>query len=520
MPHPTLDKYQQNSGTSKPACEFDEHIRNSFAQYVEKHSSRLDKFQDACEDNLARNPPVTKWVADSIIFNLVSFVCIVISGGLSGYETQLRASGRIDTPEGQYVQFTETLFFVLFVLETGFRLSAYRICFLFDRHNLMDLALVGMSLLEASLRSLTVSYPLRVLRAFRLLRVLRTVRFFHELRILCNSLFNGLVSLVWAMVLVFLFSYITAVFLTDIIQSYKTNVGFDPANLELAEVWVGDAEQFMDLYFGSVGKCMLTLFQIITLESWTNGIARPAEAIVPGVIWIFLAFVLFMCFGLMNIVVGVFVEGSISTAAADAEHKLALKEAAFHRLLSELREVFALTDVDGNGQLTLEEFTRMKDDERIVKLMAEMDMVLSIEQFFEALDLDGQGSVTIDEFVQGVLRYQATPTNLDVYTVLGHVQRIHELVKEQKRRSKADKYALEKSISEMKADIALIKAAVMPRGTVPQVPEEAGLPSVSEVVMDGRVSTEGAVNMNRWMPVDCVGTENESPGSQRISAAA
>ena len=127
---------------------------------------------------------------------------------------------------------------------------------------------------------------------------------------------------------------------------------------------------------------------------------------------------------------GVFVEGSISTAAADAEHKLALKEAAFHRLLSELREVstlisnhtkvfkvffetprlrsqtickqlliqkvillilltchptglvgrrkrrstgcskgalrevFALTDVDGNGQLTLEEFTRMKDDER------------------------------------------------------------------------------------------------------------------------------------------------------------
>ena len=50
----------------------------------------------------------------------------------------------------------------------------------------------------------------------------------------------------------------------------------------------------------------------------------------------------------------------------------------------------------------------------IVKLMAEMDMVLSIEQFFEALDLDGQGSVTIDEFVQGVLRYQATPTNLDV----------------------------------------------------------------------------------------------------------
>ena len=129
--------------------------------------------------------------------------------------------------------------------------------------------------------------------------------------------------------------------------------------------------------------------------------------------------------------------------------------------------------------------------------MAEMDMVLSIEQFFEALDLDGQGSVTIDEFVQGVLRYQATPTNLDVYTVLGHVQRIHELVKnnnklvkESMRRNKADKASLEKSMSEMKADIALIKAAVMTGkvpegpsvtsvGQVPQIPGET--PSVTEV---------------------------------------
>ena len=38
-----------------------------------------------------------------------------------------------------------------------------------------------------------------------------------------------------------------------------------------------------------------------------------------------------MNFGLLNIVVGVFVENSISEAAADAEHKLKLKEHAFHR---------------------------------------------------------------------------------------------------------------------------------------------------------------------------------------------
>jgi Ca2+-binding EF-hand superfamily protein len=360
--------------------------------------------------------------------------------------------------------------------------------------------------------TLTVSYPLRALRVFRVLRVLRTVRFFHELRILCHSLFNGLISLFWAMLLVFLFSYITAVFLTDIIHSHRTNVGFDPADLDLASNWVGDPELFVDLYFGSLGRCMLTLFQIITLESWTNGIARPAEALVPGIIWIFVGFVLFMTFGLMNIVVGVFVEGSISTAAADAEHKLALKEAAFHNLLNELREVFLMTDQDGNGQLTIQEFESMKDDERIVKLMAEMDMVLTTEQFFEALDLDGQGSVTIDEFVQGVLRYQATPTNLDVYTVLGHVQRIHELVKEisasVKVRSTPENESLESSIAEMKKDIAEMKAFMM-QGRAPQAPEEV------HTSAEGLVITSRPQNGNIFST--CAGqeethTQSYSPG--------
>jgi Ca2+-binding EF-hand superfamily protein len=229
---------------------------------------------------------------------------------------------------------------------------------------------------------------------------------------------------------------------------------------------------------------MLSLFQIITLESWTNGIARPAEALVPGIMRIIIPFVLFMSFGLLNIVVGVFVEGSIATAASDTDHKIKLKEEAFHRLLNEIREVFEATDTDGNGQLTLEEFIEMKDDDRIVRLMAEMDMVLSIEQFFEALDLDGQGSVSIDEFVQGVLRYQATPTNLDVYTVLGNVERIYKSVNEVKKNSKAEKAQIEKSLGESKADIATIKAdiaAIKAAVMSSRVGEEARVPEVRDV---------------------------------------
>jgi uncharacterized membrane protein len=64
---------------------------------------------------------------------------------------------------------------------------------------------------------------------------------------LCHSLFNGLTSLIWAMLLVFLFSFITAVYLTDMIHNHRTTIGFDPTGLELASFWIGDPEKFIDV---------------------------------------------------------------------------------------------------------------------------------------------------------------------------------------------------------------------------------------------------------------------------------
>jgi voltage-gated sodium channel len=289
MPLPTIDKYLQSS--TDHAVEFDERLRSSYTKYLETHMNSFNQFQHDCELHLARHPPYTKATADSVMFNIGSFVCIVLSGVSSGYETQLRTSGQIDNPEVYWVVFLENILIALFVLETMFRVSAYRICFFFDKHNLLDILLVTMSVIETFLSAFLASGALRALRVFRVLRLLRTVRFFHELRILCHSLFNGLISLFWAMLLVLLFSFITAVFLTDQIQSHRTNNGFDPASVELASFWVDDPERFIELYFGSLDKCMLSLFQIMTLESWTNGIARPAEALVPGVMWVLVAFV-------------------------------------------------------------------------------------------------------------------------------------------------------------------------------------------------------------------------------------
>ena len=54
--------------------------------------------------------------------------------------------------------------------------------------------------------------------------------------------------------------------------------------------------------------------------------------------------------------------------------------------------------------------------------------------------------------MQGVLRQKAAPTNLDVYTVLGHVQRTHLIVKDMHFRE----ISREAEMAEMRKAIAAI----------------------------------------------------------------
>ncbi len=75
------------------------------------------------------------------------------------------------------------------------------------------------------------------------------------------------------------------------------------------------AANFPD-WFGSIGKSMYTLFQVMTLESWSMGIARPVIAEFPFAWTYFVSFILVSSFIVMNVIVGVVVN-AISEISAD-----------------------------------------------------------------------------------------------------------------------------------------------------------------------------------------------------------
>jgi voltage-gated sodium channel len=60
-------------------------------------------------------------------------------------------------------------------------------------------------------------------------------------------------------------------------------------------------------YFGTIGHSFFTLFQIMTLESWSSGIARPMMQELPYAYVFFIPFILLATYTTLNVFIAVVV---------------------------------------------------------------------------------------------------------------------------------------------------------------------------------------------------------------------
>lgn len=94
-------------------------------------------------------------------------------------------------------------------------------------------------------------------------------------------------------------------------------------------------------WFGSLGKSIYSLFQIMTLESWSMGIARPVIAVYPYAWIYFVSYILMSSFLVMNVVVGI-VLNSISECCQASESET--KKSSLQEELSKLKEQIAAVE--------------------------------------------------------------------------------------------------------------------------------------------------------------------------------
>ncbi|WP_333606852.1 ion transporter [Arsukibacterium sp.] len=209
---------------------------------------------------------------------------ILLNAVLLGLET----SDAVMQFAGKPLLLLDKVILAVFVVEIGLRIYVHRLAFFKDAWSLFDFIVVGIALVPAS-------GPFAVLRALRVLRVLRVLTFVPSMKKIVGALvksLNGMMSIAMVLGLVY---YVAAVMATKLF-----------------------GEAFPE-WFGSLGATLYTLFQIMTLESWSMGISRPVMEQFPYAWAFFVPFILIATFTMLNLFIAVIVNAVQSMH--DEEHK-------------------------------------------------------------------------------------------------------------------------------------------------------------------------------------------------------
>lgn len=206
--------------------------------------------------------PVQKFVIAVIVLNAITL----------GMETSPALKASI----GDWLHRFDLIALTIFVLELGIKLYAFGPRFFRSAWNVFDLIVVGIALVPAS-------GPFAVLRALRVLRVLRLVSMMPRLRFVVEALLAAIPGIAAIAGLMALIYYVFAVVATSLFGA-----------------------SFPD-WFGGLGESLYSLFQIMTLESWSMGIVRPVMEVYPWAWAFFVPFILIATFTMLNLFIAIIV---------------------------------------------------------------------------------------------------------------------------------------------------------------------------------------------------------------------
>lgn len=225
----------------------------------------------------------------------------------------LETSPTVMAAAGGLLNAIDRIILAVFVLELLARFAVYRLAFFRDPWRIFDLAVVGVALIPAT-------GSLSVLRALRILRVLRLISVVPSLRRVVTGFVAALPGMGSIILLLGLVFYVFAVMATKLYGA-----------------------SFPDL-FGNIGASLYTLFQVMTLEGWSDGVVRPVMEIYPQAWLFFLPFIVATSFTVLNLFIGVIV------SAMEAEH-----------------DAEASAERDDDQQELLREIRALREDVRALK---------------------------------------------------------------------------------------------------------------------------------------------------------
>ncbi len=240
------------------------------------------------------------WMESSRVQYFITAV-IILNGAILGLETSAAMMGSY----GTLLVTLDKICLTIFIIEIAIKLYALRWSFWRDWWNIFDFFVVGVGLIPGS-------GPLAVLRSLRVLRILRLMTVVPSLRKVVMAFLHAIPGLVSVVAVMAVFFYTAAVLATKIFGASHPQ------------------------WFGSVGESLFTLFQVMTLESWSMGIVRPVMEVHPLAWLFFVPFIMIATFTILNLFIGI--------------------------IVSTMTELSLVPDVERENKETLEILSRIEED--------------------------------------------------------------------------------------------------------------------------------------------------------------
>jgi voltage-gated sodium channel len=233
---------------------------------------------------------LARWVESTQVQRWIIAV-ILLNAAILGLET----SPAIMARWGGLLITLDKICLGVFLVEIGIKLVAYRGLFWKSGWNIFDVLVVAIALVPGA-------GPWSVLRSLRVLRVLRLLTVIPSLRKVVAAFLHSIPGLAGVVMVMAIFFYTAGVLATRLFGETHPD------------------------WFGSLGASLYTLFQIMTLESWSMGIVRPVMESHPWAWAFFVPFIIIATFTILNLFIGIIVstmqELSVLPESHAIEHEL------------------------------------------------------------------------------------------------------------------------------------------------------------------------------------------------------
>jgi voltage-gated sodium channel len=267
-------------------------------------------------------PVVRTGITTLIIANAVVLGLLTYRASMPGYAVTL-------------LEFLDAAITWVFVAEIGMKLFVYRFQFFREGWNVFDFFVVAVSLIPGA-------SAFTVLRALRVLRVLRLLRFVPMMKRITEALLKSIPGMGAIVAVIILVIYVGAVM--------ATNMYGATSNPDVQEM------------FGTLPDSALTLFQLMTMDGWSDLLDAVTEDGHPFAWIFFLVFIFVGSFAILNLFIALIVEALTEEQKAALDEQIEQIEAAIEERGSSAGVSSAIEEIRARDEAIEDTLEQVEED--------------------------------------------------------------------------------------------------------------------------------------------------------------